>query len=65
MRARADDHRRVVPRAVLVKRQHERLRAVLAEMDAEFGPIPAEELLRARGAWPGPGVVRRKPRRGA
>jgi hypothetical protein len=65
VRARADDHRRVVSRAVLVKLQHERLRAVLAEMDTQFGPIPAEEPARARAAWPDPGVVRRKPRRGA
>jgi hypothetical protein len=51
--------------ALRIKLQHERLRAVLAEMDAEFGPIPAAELRRARAAWPEPVVPGRKPRRRA
>ena len=55
----------LVNEALRIKLQHERLRAVLAEMDAEFGPVPAEELDRARAAWPERDVVRRKPRRSA
>ena len=51
--------------ALRIKLQHERLRAVLAEMDAEFGPVPARELDRTRAAWPERGVARRKPRRSA
>ena len=37
--------------ALRIKLQHERLRALLTEMDAEFGPVPAAELARARSAW--------------
>jgi hypothetical protein len=55
----------LVSDALRIKLQHERLRALLAEMDAEFGPVPAEEQVRARAAWPEPGVVKRKPRRSA
>ncbi len=55
----------LVSDALRIKLQHERLRALLAEMDAEFGPVPAEELVRARAAWTEPGVVKRKPRRSA
>lgn len=51
--------------ALRIKLQHERLRALLTEMDAEFGPVPAEELDRARAAWPEHGGARRKPRRSA
>jgi len=51
--------------ALRIKFQHERLRALLAEMDTEFGPVPAEELDRARAAWPEHGGARRKPRRSA
>jgi Arc/MetJ family transcription regulator len=51
--------------ALRIKLQHERLRAVLAEMDAEFGPVPAEELARARRVWPDRDVGRRTPRRSA
>ena len=51
--------------ALRIKLQHGRLRAVLAEMDAEFGPVPAQELDRARAAWPERGVSRRKLRRSA
>ena len=36
----------LVSDALRIKLQHERLRAVLAEMDAEFGPVPARELAR-------------------
>jgi len=55
----------LVNEALRIKLQHERLRAVLAEMDAEFGPVPAEELDRARGAWPVRNAAKRKPRRSA
>ncbi len=51
--------------AIRIKLQHERLRVVLAEMDAELGPIPAKALDRARAAWPERGTVKRKSRRGA
>jgi hypothetical protein len=49
--------------ALRIKLQHERLRALLAEMTAEFGPVPAQELDRARAAWPDRGGARRKARR--
>ena len=55
----------LVSDALRIKLQHERLRAILAEMDAEFGPVPAKELDRARAAWPERDVARRKPRRSA
>ena len=51
--------------AIRIKLQHERLRAELAAMDAEFGPIPAAELDRARASWPERGAVKRKSRRSA
>lgn len=51
--------------ALRIRLQHERLRTMLAEMDAEFGPIPAEALDRARATWPDRGVVKRTPRRTA
>ena len=49
--------------ALRIKLQHERLRALLADMDAEFGPVPAQELDRARATWPERSVARRKPQR--
>jgi hypothetical protein len=55
----------LVNEALRIKLQHERLRAVLAEMDAEFGPVPTAELERARAAWPERDAPRRKPRRSA
>ena len=39
--------------ALRIRLQHERLRRLLDEMDAEFGPVPAEETARARKLWPG------------
>ena len=48
--------------ALRIKLQHERLRALLAEMDAEFGPVPTEQLQRARAAWPERDAARRKSR---
>jgi hypothetical protein len=51
--------------ALRIKLQHERLRAVLAAMDAELGPVPAEELERARVAWPERSVAKRKSRHSA
>lgn len=51
--------------ALRIKLQHERFRAVLAGMNAEFGPVPPEELERARAAWPDRGLARRKSRRRA
>ena len=38
--------------ALRIKLQQERLRALLHEMDAEFGPVPAREKERARRTWP-------------
>jgi Arc/MetJ family transcription regulator len=49
--------------ALRIKLQHERLRALLEDMDTEFGPVPAEEVRRARMTWPG--AVKRKRRRSA
>lgn len=49
--------------ALRIKLQHERLRALLAEMDAEFGPVPAAELDRARATWPEHGSGKPGPRR--
>jgi hypothetical protein len=54
--------------ALRIKLQHERLRRLLADMDAEFGPVPARELDRARKTWPDLPAEQRgkgKPRRGA
>jgi hypothetical protein len=51
--------------ALRIKLQHERLRALLAQMDAEFGPVPAAEMDRARATWPEHGVAKRKSRRSA
>ena len=51
--------------AIRIKLQHERLRALLAEMDTEFGPVSKTELDRARRAWPERRVAKRKPRRSA
>ena len=50
--------------ALRIKLQHERLRALLAEMETEFGPVPAEELERAREVWGERGAARRKSRHG-
>ena len=51
--------------AIRIKLQHERLRALLAAMDTEFGPVPPRELDGARTAWPERRVARRKSRRSA
>src|SRR3970282_2545854 len=48
--------------AIRIKLQYERLRVVLAEMDAELGPIPAKELDRARAAGPERGPRKRNCR---
>jgi len=55
----------LVSDALRIKLQHERLRVLLADMDAEFGPVPAEELKRARRTWPDPPVAKRKRRHSA
>lgn len=51
--------------ALRIKLQHERLRALLAQQDAEYGPVPAHELARAHRIWPERGAARRMSRRGA
>ncbi|HET9268117.1 MAG TPA: hypothetical protein VFO31_08130 [Vicinamibacterales bacterium] len=50
--------------AIRIKLQHERLRALLADMGAEYGPVPASELARARAQWPDVGQRKRRFRRG-
>ncbi len=51
--------------ALRIKLQHERLRALLVDMDAEFGPVPARELARARTQWLDRGTGRPRSRRSA
>lgn len=51
--------------ALRIKLQQERLRVLLADMDAEFGPVPAAELDRARRKWPNPTAAKRKSRHSA
>lgn len=51
--------------ALRIKLQHERLRALLTDMDAEFGPVPARQVARARTEWLARGTARRKSRRSA
>jgi len=48
--------------ALRIKLQHERLRKVLDQMDMEFGPVPSEEMRRARRIWP---ARKSRPRRAA
>ena len=48
--------------ALRVRLQHERLRRLLDDLDAEFGSIPEEERKRAQAAWPSP---KKKPRSAA
>lgn len=55
----------LVSDALRIKLQHERLRALLREMDAEFGPLPAEEVRRARSTWPDPPAEGRRSHRSA
>ncbi len=49
--------------AIRIKLQHERSRALLAEMNAEFGPVPPEELEIARKAWPDAHALKKRSRR--
>ena len=51
--------------ALRLRLQHERLRALLAEMDAEFGPVPPEESEKARKAWPDHPARKGRSRRNA
>jgi hypothetical protein len=56
----------LVSDALRVRLQHERLRRVLAEMDAERGPVPEADMQRVRRVWPSPrNTGRRRPRRSA
>ena len=50
--------------ALRLRVQHERLRALLAEMDAEFGPVRPEDVEDARKTWPDL-PSKKKSRRGA
>jgi len=50
---------------VRIRLQEERLRALLADMDREFGPVPAEEMERARKTWPDPPARKDKPHHSA
>lgn len=49
--------------ALRVRLQHARMRALLAEMDEEFGPVPTADLERARDTWRDPGESKARPRR--
>ena len=49
--------------ALRIKLQHERVRALLSDMDAEFGPVSPEEMERARKEWPDPRAKRGKSSR--
>ena len=51
--------------ALRIRLHHERLRRLLAEMDAEFGPVPPEEMEKARATWPHPPVKKSRSRRTA
>ena len=51
--------------ALRIKLQQERLRALLDEMDAEFGPVPPDEIEDARKTWPDLPVKKGKRRRSA
>jgi hypothetical protein len=51
--------------ALRLRLQHERLRRLLADMDAEFGPVPPEEIEEARKTWPSAPTRKGKPRRRA
>jgi hypothetical protein len=51
--------------ALRIKLQHERLHTLLMEMDAEFGPVPAKEIERARNTWPDPPAAKRRSHRNA
>jgi Arc/MetJ family transcription regulator len=51
--------------ALRIRLQHERLRALLAGMDAEFGPVPAPDLERARKTWPDVPAKKAKSHRSA
>ncbi len=51
--------------ALRLRLQQERLRSLLADMDAEYGPVPPEDMEDARRTWPDAPVDRRKPRRSA
>ncbi len=51
--------------ALRIKLQHERIRVLLASMDVEFGPMPTQELERARKKWPAPSATKRKSHRSA
>ena len=51
--------------ALRVRVQQEQLRSLLDEMDAEYGPVPAKELERARKLWPDGPIKKRKAHGGA
>jgi hypothetical protein len=51
--------------ALRLRLQQERLRALLEEMDAEFGPVRPQDLEDARKVWPDPPAKNAKSRRSA
>lgn len=55
----------LVNEALRLRLQQERLRALLAEMDAEFGPVQPEAVEEARRTWPDLPARKRRSRRGA
>ncbi len=55
----------LVNEALRLRLQHERLGALLAEMDAEFGPVPPKAMEDARKTWPDHPAGKGRSRRGA
>ena len=51
--------------ALRLRLQQERLRALLADMDAEFGPVRPQDMEDARKTWPDPPDGKAKSRRSA
>jgi Arc/MetJ family transcription regulator len=51
--------------ALRIRLQQERLRSLLDDMDAEFGPLSPEDLERARKTWPDAPARKAKSRHSA
>lgn len=64
-RARAGRHElsSYVSDALRRQLQHDRIGELLAEMDAESGPVPDAMIEEARLLWRNPAVATKKPRR--
>jgi hypothetical protein len=55
----------LVNEALRLRLQQERLRALLDEMDAEYGPLRPGDIEDARATWPDPPARKRTSRRRA